>query len=305
MKPTEILSALPDWAEASSDQLLAAPAWTLPCRLGDAPGALRLDAIRPTDTLDLLVKFEDEEHVLGLADGPLFKELYAVWAARADIPEPILLALVEKECGPLLQLLENAIRRQLSIVGLAPAPAASDALCARVVSSGNDLATFVLSRSRTLVDTLGELRFIDIVHPSVRERAMSAEVEFASFALSTGDQPETGDALLLPEIDAASGKAPVRLVVDGRFAVSADTGVTMWSDDGRYRVVRTDRATIPFGALADLAAEKASWADIPVLAGLGAIAPETPLQLVLHGSVVASGRLVRLGESTAFALDAV
>ena len=49
MKPLEILSALPDWSKATPDQLLASPAWTLPCRLGDTPCGLRLDAPRPAD----------------------------------------------------------------------------------------------------------------------------------------------------------------------------------------------------------------------------------------------------------------
>ncbi len=304
MKPAELLAALPDWSEASPDQLIAAPAWTLPCRFGETPGVMKLDAIRPTDTINLAVKLEDEEHVLGLSDSPLFRELHAVWPSRADIPEPIILALVEKECGPLLQLLENAVRRQLSIVGLAQAQA-PDSLAFRIVSSGNDLVTFTLSTSTMLVKALGELRFIDIAHPSIRARELSTEVELAAFALSPGDVPETGDALVLPELDPLSDSAAVRLIADGRFAISAETGVATWSDDGLWRVLSRDSRQVSFGAVADLASGKASWADIPELAALGGITSEMPLKLVRNGTTTASGRLIRIGASLAFAIDAV
>ena len=122
MKPLEILSILPQWAKASAGDLLASPAWAMPCRLGERNCTMRLDAMRPSETLDLLVRFGNEEHVLGLCDSESLRELHAVWPSRADMPEPVLLALVEKDCGMLFQLLENAVRQQLSIVGLASSP---------------------------------------------------------------------------------------------------------------------------------------------------------------------------------------
>ena len=172
MKPLEILSSLPNWSQATPDQLLASPAWTLPCRLGDTPCSLRLDAPRPAETLDVQIRLENEEHILGLMDSPSLPELHAVWNARAEIPEPILLALVEKDCGPLLQLIENACRRQLKVLGLATAPAENPALSARVFSEAGDILSFTLTKSPAITETLGQLRFIDTAHPDVRDRAL-------------------------------------------------------------------------------------------------------------------------------------
>jgi hypothetical protein len=307
MKPFELLSSLPGWTDAPPAKLLASPAWALPCRFGETAGSLRLGAIRPTDTLNLRIALENEEHVLGIADSPAFPELHAVWHARSDVPEPILLALVEKECAPLLQLLENAVRRQLRVIGLAPdADGGSDASWAmQVVASGNGIAVFTLSSSPALTQTFGNLRFIDLSHPAVRDLTLDAAVELASFSLNAGDNPETGDALLLPELDLASGTATVRLVVSGVLAAQAETGVSPWTDEGRFRVVRAERAGISFGALADFASGKVAWADTPVLASLGSISEGLAVELVHGAGRLASGRLVRLGDRTAFQIDAV
>jgi len=306
MKPSDILSSLPGWADATPGQILSSPAWALPCRFGDTAGVLRLDAVRPADTLDLRIAFENEEHVLGIADSPLFGELHAVWPSRADVPEPILLALVEKECASLLQLVENAARRQLRIVSpVRDAAAGDDSWAARVVANGNDLAVFTLSRSPALEAALGQLRHVDVSHPSVRERALSAEVELASFSLNAGETPETGDALLLPELDLASGAASVRVVAEGLFSAQAATGVTAWQDDGRCRLLRAERAVVPFGVLADFASGQVSWEESAELAALGAISEGLEVSLVLRGRHLAAGRLVRLGDRTAMQIDAV
>ena len=119
MKPFEILSALPRAATATPAQILDSPAFAMPCRYGEESAVLRPAAVRPTDTLSLSLLFGDEPHVLSLARSPRFPELDALWDTLADVPEPILLALAEKECGPLFQLLENAVRHQLRLAGMA------------------------------------------------------------------------------------------------------------------------------------------------------------------------------------------
>ena len=55
MKPHEILSMLPQWADAAPEALLDSPAWAMPCRLGEDSTALRTADVRPCDTLDLAV----------------------------------------------------------------------------------------------------------------------------------------------------------------------------------------------------------------------------------------------------------
>ena len=265
---------------------------------------MRLDAIRPANTLDVLVRFENEDHVLGLSDSPAFPELHAVWASKSEMPEPVLLALMERECGGLFQLLENTVRRQLTVVGLAKEPPAEQPLAARVSSGGTDTLTFTLTNSPMVTGSLGLLRNIDVAHPSVRSMQLPGELELAAFALSSSDAPSPGDALLLPEIDLSSASAPVRLIVDGRFAAQSETGLTGWADNGRWRVVRAERVHITFGDLADFADGTTQWADSAALAPLGTPAQETALSLVRNGQTVASGRLVRLGEQAAMSIDA-
>ena len=103
MKPLEILSAIPRWKTATPGQIVDSPAFARACRMGETPETRRLGAVEAGDTLDLSILFGDEPHVLRLARSPRFKELDRIWDGRADVPEPILLALVEKDAGPLLQ----------------------------------------------------------------------------------------------------------------------------------------------------------------------------------------------------------
>ena len=156
MKPHEILSMLPLWADATPEALLDSPAWAMPCRLGEESTVLRMADVKPSETLNLAVLLDGESHVLSFADSPRFTDIHALWPSRADVPEPILLALVEKECGPLLQLVENAVRRQLKIEGIAP-----DGPDARTVFAQVDDVVFGLTRSSTVEVAFGQLRFID------------------------------------------------------------------------------------------------------------------------------------------------
>ena len=296
MKPLEILSSLPDWAKAPSSTILASPAWTLPCRLGDESCTLRLDAPLPAETLDILIRLGDEEHVLGIVDSPRLPELHTLWGARANVPEPILLSLVEKECGPLLQLLENAVRRQLQMVGLAPSHPEGDMASARISKADGDILSFTLTLSPAIKETLGQLRFIDPSHPAVRECTLTAEVDVASFALGAAEIVglAPGDALLLPEVDTL----PPRLIVDGRFSVS-NGDVLAWRDEGLLRVLVGEQREITLGALIDAAAGNAdALALVPP-------AENVPLRLMRTDTVIATGRLGSVGAQRAFVIDAV
>ena len=187
MKPFEILSSIPKWAKLAPSAIVASPAWAMPCRLGDRNCTMRLDAACPADTLDIAIRLGDDEHVLGLSDSERFPELHAVWSARAEMPEPILLALVEKDCGPLLQLIENAAHRQLGVIGIAEKPSGRPDLLVRISSGDEDITSFKLSSSPDLMSTFGQLRYIDVTHPTVREDTLPAETEYAAFALLATD----------------------------------------------------------------------------------------------------------------------
>ncbi|MBQ6136220.1 MAG: hypothetical protein IJI73_02495 [Kiritimatiellae bacterium] len=288
MKSLEILSTLPKWAKARPRQIVDSPAFAMPCRLGEDSATLRLGAVEPADTLDLSILFGDEPHTLRLARSPRFAELDKVWDSRADVPEPVLLALVEKDCGAFFQLLENAVRRQLRLSGLAAADSGSPALAAQVAD-----IIFSLTRSDTVLSAFGNIRNLDLSDPSLRSEPLQAEVEYAAFALPASDVAALapGDALLLPEIGAV---AP-RLVADGRFVVDA-AGVAPFSDDGRCRVVAADPVSVTLGELFDAADGK-----VPDRSGVPA---GGGLRLLQGGQTIAQGRLDRLADQPAFIVEA-
>ena len=287
MKPHEILSMLPQWAGAASGVLLDSPAWAMPCRLGDDTVALRMADVKPSDTLNLSVLLDGERQVLSIADSPRFSDLHALWATRAEVPEPILLALVERECGPLLQLVENAVHRQLKIEGLLP-----DGPDARFLFAQVEDVVFGLTRSSAVETALGQLRFIDSSHQTVRDTTLPCETELAAFTLSAADLASlaVGDALLLPEI----GTVPPRLVADGRFLVD-ENGVAPYKDDGRLRVVDAEPHTITLGELFDRAQNPAAEKS----------ASPTQLRLVASGKTVANGRLEQLASHPTLIIESL
>lgn len=314
MKPLEILSALPQWAGAAPGAILDSPAFLMPCRLGDQPAVLRNAEIAPaaSEALALAVSFADEPHTLRIARSPAFPELDTIWDSRTDVPAPILLALVEKECGPLLQLLENAVRRQLRLVGLdedrssaeargdgeAEEPQTAVSLSVSAASR-EDAIAFSLTRSATVVSALGSLRNLELAHESIRSIALSASVEYASFSLSEADLSalSAGDAVLLPEI----GGVPARLVADGRFVVD-DGGVAPFSDDGRCRVLAAEPRQVTLGDLFDAAEGGMSAVEslkVETPGGESCL----PLHLVQAGRTLASGRLGRLADHPAFFVE--
>ena len=290
MKPIDILSSLPSWSKASHEDILSSPAWAMPCRLGDTPCTMRQAKTRPAEVLPLAVRFEDEELILGLADTPAFPELHAVWDSRADVPDAILLALVEKDCGAFLQLLENAVRRQLKIVGLAQVSDAS--ACFEI--DGEEPVVFTLDISPSIAEAFGNLRNIDVSHPSVRDAVLEAEAEFAAFALSAEELSSlaAGDAILLPEMETL---AP-RFIVDGRFSLS-ENGLAPWKDEGLVQVRADVEGGVTLGAMLDAIDGK-----IPPMQSVPQ--ENAPLRLVRLGRTVCNGRLAMLAGHHAFSPDA-
>ena len=116
MKPLEILSALPQGARARPDAIVDSPAFAMPCRLGEESVVVRRASVEPamSEMLALAVTFGDEPHELCLARSPRFPDLDRLWDRRGEVPQAVLLALVEKECGPLFQALENAVNNGMT-----------------------------------------------------------------------------------------------------------------------------------------------------------------------------------------------
>ena len=288
MKPFEILSSLPQWSRLGPDAIVDSPAFAMPCRLGEESVTLVLGATRPADAIRLSILVEDEPHVLSLARSPRFKELDAIWDSRGDVPEPILLALVEKDAGQVLQLVENAVRRQIKLVGIAaPDDGGSKALFAQVA----DIA-FSLTRSATVTAAIGVLRNIDLSHESIRSATLPSVTEYAAFSLAQPDAAglAAGDAVLLPEI----GTVPAKIVADWRFSVD-EGGVSRCGTDELVHVVDATTRDVTLGEIFD-AAEAPHAMDAR---------PSGELRLVSKGRTLAIGRLDRLGDQPAFMVETV
>lgn len=309
MKPSELLPCFPDWVKATPAQVCDSPAFTMPCRLGETPCTLRLDAPVPAETLDIGVRFENESCQIGLCDTAFFPELHKLWQSRDELPEPILLALIEKECGPLFQLLENALRRQLKVSGIVrDSDNTQPRLSASLRSdSGEELPVFTITRTSSVLQSLGAVRFLDIRHPVFRERQLPAVLEYAAFTLSSTEIASLvpGDALILPELDPGATTWPIRAIVANRFAVTAETGVAAWDPaaDTRIRIVRTDPVSVPFSDLADLAADPAVWEKSVVWTALAKPLQTISFTLLQGGRAIADGHLERLGSQSAMIID--
>ena len=286
MKPFEILSSLPQWARLGHDAIVDSPAFAMACRLGDENVTLALGATHPADTIRLSILLEDEPHVLSLARSPRFKELDAIWDSRADVPEPILLALVEKDAGPVLQLIENAVRRQLRLVGFA----APDNADAQVVFAQVADVAFSLTRSATVTAAIGNLRNLDLTHEAIRSVVLPAVVEYVAFALMPADVAglAVGDAVLLPEM----GTVSAHLVVDGRFVLD-ENGVSRYDAGDLVHVVDATSKDVTLGELFD-AAEAPQAVEAK---------PSGALKLVGKGKTLAIGRLDRLADQPALIVE--
>lgn len=288
MKPFEILSSLPKWTGLGASAIVDSPAFAMPCRLGEEVVTLVLGATRPTDAISLSILIEDEPHVLSLARTPRFKELDAIWDGRADVPEPILLALVEKDAGPLLQLVENAVRRQVKLVGLAMAEDADSPVLSAQVAD----IVFTLTRSATVTAAIGNLRNINLAHESIRSTLLSAVTEYAAFSLAASDMADlsVGDAVLLPEM----GTTPARLVVDGRYVLDGN-GVSRYDAGDLMHVVDAEPKDITLGDVFD-AVETPRAVEAKVSGAL---------KLVGKNKILAVGRLDSLADHPAFIVETI
>ena len=328
MTPLDILSALPPFRDWSPAEVLASPAWAMPCRLGSEEGRLVSDgALLPAAPLRLAVRFADDPATLALADSPIFPALHALWASRADVPAPILLALVEKECGPLLQLLENAAGRQLAIDGLADGEAegGSGGAAPRSLvpfslrrSSGEELCSFALTLPPAVLESFGALRNLDAAHPTVREREYAAQVQLAEPVLATADLEAIapGAHLLLPEVEPAAtseaGSVPeasasglptcptATLIVAGLLA-AGPSGLAPWTDPGTLRVVLSDPATLPLGDLLDLASGDLDHSSL--VARHSSLREGAALALLRGPATLAAGRLSTVASQPSFSIE--
>ena len=234
MDARELLNTWPEWQRAGTETVLASPAWRMPVRLNGAAGTMT--AAAPADDLLVLdVTLDGEAHRLALADSPAYPDLHLLWSRRGELPEPLLLALAEKECGGVFGLVESATRRMLAVKGLSRT---DDGLRFFSVSGAGAGFVFGLDVTPDLAATLGRLDYVDPAHPAVRTSTRSARAVLGRLELTDEELAalEPGCFLLLPEgfgsaakwvaADALEDAEDVLLVVPGdvelTFAAFAD-----------------------------------------------------------------------------------
>ena len=279
MSAFDILKNWPGISEASAEELFAHPAWAMPCQWGDERCILRRAAAKPRDVIGIAITLDDDPHFLGLGNRETFPDLHDLWARKAELPAALILALIEKECGDLLQLIENVARRQVGVTGLDDPEKRSGAIAFEVVSiaDGSIRSSFVLDVKPSMARTFGQLRFLDVSHESLREMMRPARAVYATFDLPSEDAAgiTAGDYLMLPEIDSGTG---------GEWK-------STFPDDGRFRVVSRDDTELSFAALSD-----GNMPPLPI---------SRELELRRGCAVVARGHLKELCSRSAFAIEEV
>lgn len=278
MNEMQLLARWPGWAGKSAEEIMSSPAWAMRVRWGDDEARLKFSDNRPRDVLALKIEFDGEEHFLGIGERETFADLKTLWDRKNDIPSSLVLALIEKECGKLLQLLENAVRRQLKVIGLADAAERDGTRGFDVVGAdGAIIASFALNVSEAVAESFGDISAIDASHLAIRSMTRPAVAEYAVFSL--GEESSSfgsGDYLLAPELD---NPAAAKWCVDEI------------PDDGKFRLRSVAAEPVSFSSFVDDA-----MPEVP--------APDA-LDLYKGAVKIASGRFARLGGQSAFAVEEV
>lgn len=280
MKSFELIESLATFRQMTPAEILAHPAWRLPLTWKESESFLRGDAVAPAEAIWLNVRFEREECVLGLVPSPEFPDLSALFPVRDQVPQAIILAVIEKEVGPLFQVLENTMRREFAVVGLREEGAPSKSTAFRVTGGdGEERTSFALSLTSALVADLGRLDFLDAGHDSIAAMRVKGEMVFAEFDLTDAEIAalKVGDHLLLPEL---AERMPGTFSPDDQLC------------GNRVRVTASKPMELAF-------------ADIVAGAEGVCSAPVDDLTLALGVRRIASGRRVTLGEQPALAIEEV
>ena len=277
MNAFELLQKWPSWERVDAGTIFDSPAWAMPCRWGDKQCVMRRSGVKFRDVLGIVIRLDDEENFLGLGNRDSFPDLHVLWDVKNTLPDALKLALVEKECGQLFQILENAARQQLNVVGVAPCENREGTTGFEIFSAeGKILASFVLKVTSSLIHSLGTLKFIDVSHDCIRSMKRPARAVYATFSLTNEELAglAPGDYLMLPEI----GTIPPKWQLDT-------------PKDTMLQICAPDIVELTFAQFAD-----EQLPDIPT---------PTALTLSQGGKALANGRLDILAGKAAFAIEEV
>ena len=268
-----LLQDWPTFEKVNAETVFASPAWRVETVCGERPAALTKAEKPASDLLWVSVTLEDEVHVLGIGDSEAYADLHLLWARREGLPKELLLALVERECGDLFQVLEKVFRRRFQIKGLADGAPVDGGVDFRLTADGTAYA-FALDLSPLLVMELGKLKYLDPGHEAIRGLCRPAWSEHGAVELLESECAAlaAGDCVVLPE------------------GAEAVWRVTTPEDDLVH--VRSEAAgEVTFAQMAD--------DDWPALPEPGRVV------LLKGGRTIARGRLSTLGLQRVFKVEEV
>ena len=193
MNARELLTDWPGEQLTSAEGIFQSPAWRLPIVYEGAPSVLTQGTTRPLDLLALSLTFDGEPSVIGLADSPNFPDLHILWRRRNELPREVLLALIEKECGPLFQMLEDATKCLVAVKGLEwDEVGETDVPFALTRPDGLTLA-FTWAVPPRVLARLGVLDNLDLTHAAIRALTRPAWAVYASLTLTSSEAFKRGN----------------------------------------------------------------------------------------------------------------
>ncbi len=195
----ELLKTWPGWSHAGSETILASPAWRFTVCVGETSRTLVRTEEALVDPIELTVTFDGVPAILSLADAAVYPDLHLLWSRRGALPPEVVLALVEKECGGVFSLLEEATRRQFGVVGFATESPRNP--YAFAVQGAGEKLIFSLELPAELLPIFGSLENLDPAHPVIRESTREAWADYWTLAVTDEELAavRTGDFLLCPE----------------------------------------------------------------------------------------------------------
>lgn len=262
MDANELLKTWPGWASANAERVFESPAWRLETHFADEPARLtRLAALEgPLVTLEVAVDGTDQ--VLAFAPSPVFPDLWLLRDRLSGLPSEVLLALVEKECGPFFQFIEDFLKKSFAVRGVSTVP--SEGQTAFVLATSAGEISFSIGLTSELVQRLGVLANLDSSHESVRSLTREARIRHATLELSDEELAAlgVGDFLLLES------------------GLSSEWTIDV-PDDATVQVLSPEAGQLTFAQLAD--------GDLPPV-------PETAAySLVRRGTAFATAELSKVG----------
>lgn len=264
MDARELLKDWPCEQLASAAGIFQSSAWRLSVVYDGAPSLLQKDAEGPTDVLPLMLTFDGEASVLGIADSSSYPDLHLLWARRNELPPEVLLALVEKECGALFQMLEDATKKLVAVKGLDGAEVHPDDRAFLLTCPDGSSLGFTLSISPSILERFGRLDNLDETNEEIRSLMRPVWAQYAQLEFSEAEceRLSAGDCLVLPDDQPA-------------------TWLTELPQDEGLRVCTREQGTVTFAQMAD--------DDLPP------IPPPCEVTVYRGAREVATGRFETLG----------